>query len=422
MNKIRTKSNFKLANNLTLFRSLSNSLIYVFLPLYYFHLGINLGSIGAIVALSLIATNIAKFYGGSLADNFNRKKTMIWSSGLMILTNLSLLFFTSELFFILRGIIFGIAYAMFFPSYSSYVWDISQKTKLATHAAIRSIYRYSGLIIAPVIGGLIIYLYGFKVLFIVSVLIGIYSIYLINSITEFKHRDKLPTFGKIWENYHKIGMTPGFTFLSFIHLAKVSFGLIWHTFILIYLINIVGYDFWQAGLVITGAYVILLPFQIPLGQLSDKFHSKWLIIPGFILLGISMKLFFVYTHFLAYVLAGGGVAIGLLAIGRPIYVRLAEMTPDRKHGKALALFEAISWGLAAIMLFYVSELAESRSIFFVINHGGSLAIGIGLILIAFHRKISWKYGNYLKRHHMIRLYTPIDKFVDSFPMISKGFK
>jgi hypothetical protein len=23
---------------------------------------------------------------------------------------------------------------------------------------------------------------------------------------------------------------------------------------------------------------------------------------------------------------------------------------------------------------------------------------------------------------MIRLYTPIDKFVDSFPMISKGFK
>ena len=47
----------------------------------------------------------------------------------------------AALFFILRGIIFGIAYAMFFPSYSSYVWDISQKTKLATHAAIRSIYR-----------------------------------------------------------------------------------------------------------------------------------------------------------------------------------------------------------------------------------------------------------------------------------------
>ena len=142
----------------------------------------------------------------------------------------------------------------------------------------------------------------------------------------------------------------------------------------------VGYDFWQAGLVITGAYIILLPFQIPLGRLSDKFHSKWLIIPGFILLGLSMKLFFVYNHFLSYVIAAGGVSVGLLAIGRPIYVRLAEMTPDSKHGKALALFEAISWGLAAIVLFYAGELAESESIFFVMNHAASLAIGIGLIL------------------------------------------
>ena len=170
MNELRTKANFKLANKVTLFRSLSNSLIYVFLPLYYFQLGINLVNIGAIVALSVIATNIAKIYGGSLADNFNRKRIMIWSAILMVLTNFSLIFFTSEIFFILRGIIFGLAYAMFVPSYTSYVWDISEKTKLATHNAIRSIYQYSGLILAPPIGGLIIYLYGFKILFIISVL------------------------------------------------------------------------------------------------------------------------------------------------------------------------------------------------------------------------------------------------------------
>jgi MFS family permease len=422
MNKLKTSANFKLANRVTLFRSLSNSLIYIFLPLYYFQLGINLVNIGAIVALSVIATNVAKIYGGSLADNFNRKKIMIWSAIAMTITNFSLLFFTSELYFISRGIIFGLAYAMFIPSYSSYVWDISEKTKLATHNAIRSIYRYSGLILAPPIGGLIIYLYGFNALFILSVLIGIYSIYLINLFSEFKHKNKLPKLEKIWENYHKIGITPGFTFLSLIHMIKVAFGLIWHTFILIYLKNIIGYDFWQAGLVITGAYLILIPFQIPLGHLSDKFHSKWLIIPGFILLGISMKLFFVYAHFLSYVIAAGGVSIGLLAIGRPIYVRLAEMTPDSKHGKALALFEAISWGLAAIILFYVAELAESKSIFFVMNGAGSFAIGIGLILIAFHRKIRWRYGNHFRRHHFMKLYTPIDRFVDSLPLISKGFK
>jgi len=379
-------------------------------------------NIGTIIALSVIATNITKLYAGSLADNFNRKRIMLTGASIMTLTNFSLLFFTSELFFIIRGIIFGIAFAVFIPSYSSYAWDISEKTKLSTHNAIRSIYRYLGRILAPPIGGLLIYLYGFNALFLTSVLVGIGVLFLINSLTDFKHKNKLPVLSKIVDTYRNIAITEGFAILSFVHLVKAIFDLIWYTFILIYLKNVIGYDFWQAGLVITGSYLLLLPFQMPLGRLSDKFHSKWLIIPGFIVLGLSMKLFFMFEYFLSYVVSAGGVAISLLAIGRPIYVRLAEMTPDSEHGQALALFEAISWGLAAIVLFYVGKLAEKTSILEVMNSSATFALGTGLILIIFHRKIRWKYGNHLKRHHFMKLYTPIDRFVDSFPTLARGFK
>lgn len=422
MKKIKTKYNFKTANSINFFRSLSNSLVYVFLPLYYFHLGINLVNIGTIIAISVIATNITKLYAGSLADSFNRKKIMLAGAAIMTLTNFSLLFFTSELYFIIRGIIFGIAFALFIPAYSSYVWDISEKRKLSKHNAIRSIYRYSGIILAPPIGGLLIYFYGFNALFLASVIAGIGVLLLINSLNDFKHKNKLPVFSKIIETYRSIAITEGFAILSFVHLIKATFDLIWYTFILIYLKNVIGYDFWQAGLIITGSYLILMPFQMPLGKFSDKFHSKWLIIPGFIVLGLSMKLFFVFDHFLSYVVSAGGVAVSLLAIGRPIYVRLAEMTPDSKHGQALALFEAISWGFAAILLFYLGELAEKTSILEVMNNSATFAIGTGLILIIFHRKIRWKYGNHLKRHHFMKLYTPIDRFVDSFPNLSRGFK
>ncbi len=422
MRLIKTKYNFKIANSINFFRSLSTALIYVFLPLYYFHLGINLVNIGTIIAISVIATNITKLYAGSLADNFNRKKIMLAGMITMTLTNLSLLFFTSELFFIIRGIIFGISYAIFIPAYSSYVWDISEKTKLSTHNAIRSMYRYSGIILAPPIGGILIYFYGFSALFLASFIIGTIVFALINSLTDFKHKNKIPVFSKVIGTYRNIALTEGFSILSLIHLIKATFDLIWYTFILIYLKDVIGYDFWQAGLVITGSYILLLPFQIPLGRLSDKFHSKWLIIPGFILLGSSMKLFFIFDNFLAYVLFAGGVAVSLLSIGRPIYVRLAEMTPYSKHGQALALFEAISWGMAAIVLFYVGKLAEKTSILEIINHSATFAIGTGFILILFHRKIRWRYGNHLKRHHFMKLHTPIDRFVDSFPLLSKGFK
>ena len=50
------------------------------------------------------------------------------------------------------------------------------------------------------------------------------------------------------------------------------------------------------------------------------------------------------------------------------------------------------------------------------------AIVVGITLIAFHRKLRWRYGNYLRRHHLMRLYTPIDQLVDQFPEISEGFK
>ena len=140
------------------------------------------------------------------------------------------------------------------------------------------------------------------------------------------------------------------------------------------------------------------------------------------MIGFFMRLFFMFDHILSYALAMGGFAVGILLIYRPMYVRVAEMTPSSKHGQAIAIFETLTWGLAAIALFYAGEFAEVSSIRVVMMFLSSFSIGIGLILVAFHRKISWKYGNHLRRHHLARLYTPIDELVDSFPEISKGFK
>ena len=419
---LRTKANHRYANTISFFMSLSRSLVTIFLPLYFYHIGINLVNIGIIVAVSVVATNIAKLFAGSFVDYYDRRRVMFTGGLIMALANLSLVFFTTELFFITRGIIFGIGASIFYPAYLSYVWEISAKSKLSTYNAVRSVYRVLGVILAPLLGGLIIFLFGFITLFYTSFFIGIGTLSLLFFLTDIKHKNKIPSVSKIIENYQSILITRGFALLSFIKLIQSSITIIWYTFILIYLRNIAGYEFWQAGLIVMLSSMVLLPFQLPVGRFSDNFHSKWLIIPGFFMIGFFMSLFFMFDHILAYALAMGGFAVGILLIYRPMYVRVAEMTPNSKHGQAIAIFETLTWGLAAIALFYAGEFAELYSIKAVMLFLSSFSIGIGLILVAFHRKISWKYGNHLRRHHLVRLYTPIDQIIDSFPEFSKGFK
>ncbi len=419
---IKTKSNRRYTNIISFLMSLSRSLVVIFLPLYFFHIGINLVNIGIIVAASVIATNIAKLFAGSFIDYYDRRRIMFTGGLIMAFANLSLVFFTTELFFITRGILFGVGAAIFYPAYISYAWDLYSKSRLSAYNAVRSFYRVLGVILAPLLGGLIIFLFGFITLFYTSFFIGIGTLSLLFLLTDIKHRNKLPSVSKIIENYQNILITKGFALLAFIKLIQSSITIIWYTFILIYLRDVAGFEFWEAGLVVMLSSIVLLFFQLPIGRFSDNFHSKWLIVPGFFMLGIFMRLFFMFDHILSYTLTMGGFAVGVLLIYRPMYVRVAEMIPNSKHGQAIAIFETLTWGLAAIALFYAGEFAEVYSIRAVMLFLSSFSIGIGLILVAFHRKISWKYGNYLRRHHLVRLYTPIDQLIDSFPELSKGFK
>ena len=419
---IKTKSNRRYTNIISFLMSLSHALITVFLPLYFFHIGIKLVNIGVIIAVSIIATNIAKLFAGSFVDYYDRRRVMFTGGVIMAFSTLSLVFFASESFFIARGIFFGIGAAIFYPAYISYAWDTSSKSRLSAYNAARSVYGIIGAIAAPLIGGLILYFSNFITLFYTAFFIGIGTLSILFVLTDMKHTNKIPSVSKIIKNYRNILITRGFTLLAFIKLIQTSISIIWYTFILIYLRDSVGYDFWQAGLVMTGSLIVLLPFQLPIGKFSDRFHSKWLIIPGFFMLGIFIRLFFAFDHILSYALMMGGFGVGTLLIYRPIYVRLAEMTPYRKHGQAIAIFEILTWGLAAVALFYAGEFAQLYSIQEVMMFLSTFAIAAGVILIVFHRKLRWRYGNYLRRHHFVRLYTPIDQIVDTFPKFSKGFR
>tara|TARA_Y100000034_G_C6907509_1_gene421615 strand:+ start:269 stop:1546 length:1278 start_codon:yes stop_codon:yes gene_type:complete len=420
--KIQSKRNENLSFLLSFFYSFSSGLVSLFLPLYFFHVNINLVNIGTIVAISLIVSRITQLASGALIDQYSRKKIMFMGAISVTLLNFSLLFFLSELFFIIRGIIYGIASGLFWTAYTSFAMDVVKVSKLSIFNSKRAIARGLGLIFAPLLGGLIIFLSGFTTLFYVSVSLGIIPLIVIISLKDYKHLGTIPTLEKITKGYGRLISIKGFSLLVFLKSVANSLIYIWAIFIPIFLRDSVNYSFLQIGIILMSVQLILLPFQLPIGKLTKKFHSKWLIIPAFFLMGIFMHVFFAFEHMFSFILMSAGISGGYFLINRPTYVRLAEMTPRKQHGRTVALFEAISWGIAGIALYYTGEIASILSIKEVLLTIAKLSIGFGAILVIFHRKLSWKYGYYMKRHHLMNLHTPIDEIIDNFPKISKNFK
>ena len=90
---IKTKSNNRISNTISFLMSFSTSLVFVFLPLYFYHVGVNLVNIGIIVAISVVTTNFVKLIAGSFIDHYDRRKVMLVGGLIMAFTNLSLVFF-----------------------------------------------------------------------------------------------------------------------------------------------------------------------------------------------------------------------------------------------------------------------------------------------------------------------------------------
>ncbi len=109
---LKTKSNHKHLNQIISLVTLSGALINIFLPLYLYHLGINLINIGIIIAVTVVAQSITKMIAGSYVDSYNRKRVMLVGGIIMALANLSLVLFTSELFFMSRGASGGLGWSI----------------------------------------------------------------------------------------------------------------------------------------------------------------------------------------------------------------------------------------------------------------------------------------------------------------------
>ena len=400
------------------FISFSLALVSVFLPLYFYINNINLESIGIIFAVSIFVRQLVKLLSGYYSLKINKKYILNLAFLLFIICNIILIYTIKLEILYFRSTLYGIAAGILWPTLLSIHWLNTPSNKLSYYNAKRSFFRYTGLILAPAIGGLIVYFYDFNLLFKISTYLLGFN-FIINNKYDFSNKSihKKTTFIK---EYREIFRTQGFKLLSLLNSIRAIYEVLFMTFILIVLKNI-GLTFTQITLFITLSYVFVLPFQSKIGYMSDKFHSKYLLIPGFLISGLSLIIFSQSDTLTLLFLSTVGILVSSLMLARPMYVRLSEITKN-KVSEGIALLDTISYSSSAILLVVFSNLSKYVDLKLIIQDIGIFVTIVGIILIMFHRKLFWKTKNYKKRKDAYTIINSFDKLIDKYPNIASGFK
>jgi len=131
--------------------------------------------------------------------------------------------------------------------------------------------------------------WGWRVPFLISILLGGLSLYLRYSLRESPMYDKLKKSGGISKNPLKESFgnpyNLGYVILALFG-ATMGQGVVWYTgqfYALFYLQKIFGVDLVNSNLIIAGALLLGTPFFVYFGNLSDKIGRKPIILWGMIL-------------------------------------------------------------------------------------------------------------------------------------------
>ena len=400
------------------FISFSLALVSVFLPLYFYINNINLETIGIIFAVSIFVRQLVKLLSGYYSLKINKKYILNLAFLLFIICNIILIYTIKLDILYFRSILYGVAAGILWPTLLSIHWLNTPSNKLSYYNAKRSFFRYIGLILAPAIGGLIVYFYDFNLLFKISTYLLGFN-FIINSKYNFSNKSIHKKISFIKE-YSEIFRIQGFKLLSLLNSIRAIYEVLFMTFILIVLKNI-GLTFTQITLFITLSYVFVLPFQTKIGHISDKFHSKYLLIPGFLISGLSLIIFSQSNTLTLLFLSTVGILVSSLMLARPMYVRLSEITKN-KVSEGIALFDTISYSSSAILLVVFSNLSKYMDLKLIIQDIGIFVTLVGILLILFHRKLFWKTKNYKNRKDAYTIINSFDKLIDKYPNIASGFK
>lgn len=379
--------------------------------------GSGVEALGLMTMSFALAQLIAAPFMGSLADRYGRRPLILLSLAAFAVANIGFLLVSSTTGFIIVRVLEGALTAGLFPAAMGVVADTVPENQRARWVGIVMGSYGAGLIFGPVVGGVLYDSWGFNAPFITSAfLAGIAFVAAIVMVpetrpAEIRWRETLrnrretaaaPVSGiSFWASLPR----PLFVFGTLLVLDFI--GVFVFAFVepqmVFYFYDELGWTTIQFGIVV-GAYGLAMVFgQLVLGQSSDRFGRKPLIVLG-ILLSTSLYaglLWVTQYPFMLLVAALAGLGSALISPALSSYY--LDISDEQYRARILGVKEsAASLGgvLGPLLLVAVSALMSAQGIF--ILGGAVMLVGAGLAILALPatrqiaaptQDMNWEYSN-----------------------------
>ncbi len=338
-----------------------------FLPIYILAIGGSAYAVGALNALDNFLSAIYAYVGGLLSDRFGYKNTLISVSFLSILGYLIVILFPSWQA-VLMGSIFFISWtALSLPAILSLIASTLKESKHTMGVSLHSLVRRIPMAIGPLLGGIIIQIYGIvigaRIAFVIALVFALIAITFIRRFVA-EPTERSP-----------IDLKAGFSRMpKALRILLVSDILIRfaeqipYAFVVVYVMNNLNQSAVTFSLLTLIEMLTAMFIYIPVALLSEHVRHKTLVAITFFFFAIFPLILSISTSFWILVIAF--VVRGLKEFGEPtrkaLIVRLAD--PDIKASaygtyyllrdivvSIAALLSAALWNISPQVNFYTAS-------------------------------------------------------------------
>lgn len=347
--------------------SIGQGLIFPFFALYVRKkFGLSMMGVGYTFAAFILPSILSQSIGGHLADKFGRKIIMLIS---LLLSSLFLLgygFVETITLWIFLTILDGLFGPMYNPAGNAMIADIVDSSKrLQAYGLLRIIHNL-GIVIGPVIGGLLIAKISYLILFIIAAITSFFYFFVILFfIKETKpekqevYKEQLVTSSNkgsnsnlLSEGYKKIINDRIFIFFCLVTiLVSVVYSQMTTTFP-VYMNENFGILEDKYGLImaLNASMVVLL--QYPITRIISKYKKTVIMALGAFLYALGFGSIGLSNSFLLFALNMAILTVGEMVIIPVNTSFVADISPEDMRGRymgVLGIANMLGWGIGPII-------------------------------------------------------------------------
>ncbi len=358
--------------------------------------GAGVEALGLMTMAFALAQLVASPFMGTLADKFGRRPLILVALAAFMLANVGYLIAQSTLMFILVRALAGALTAGLFPAAMGVVADLVPEDRRAQWIGMVMGGYGAGLIFGPVLGGFLYDGWGFAAPFVISGVLGLMAL-ISASIMVPETRPHAVRHRELLRQRRSAASTPAHQASTWASLPRPLYifgmllfldfaGTFAFTFVepqmVFYVYDELGWSTIRFGLVV-GVYGVAMVFgQTVLGQTSDRFGRKPVIVVGLLL---NMILYFglaTITIFPLMLLVSALAGLGAALVAPALSAFYLDITPIQYRSRVVGIKESsLSLGGVAgpLLVVVAAGLTTPKGIFII---AGVIVLFVALLALA----------------------------------------